>query len=94
MILIKNVTLYNMAGINGEYYDILVEDGKIKAIGSFNSYELGGVQVILAKHRFALPGLIDAHCHVGLLETLGFEPGNDVNEVTSPITPFQIQLQT
>lgn len=87
MILIKNATLYNMAGINGDYYDILIEDGKIKAIGSFNSYELGGVQVILAKHRYALPGLIDAHCHVGLLETLGFEPGNDVNEVTSPITP-------
>ena len=34
-----------------------------------------------------MPGLIDSHCHIGIVEdSIGFE-GDDVNEMTDPITP-------
>ena len=33
------------------------------------------------------PGMVEAHCHLGMEETaIGFE-GNDLNEITNPITP-------
>ena len=40
-----------------------------------------------AQDRDVTPGLIDAHCHIGICENgMGFE-GEDVNEITNPITP-------
>ena len=43
--------------------------------------------VIDADGRFLLPGLVDAHSHLGMIaDSLGFE-GDDINEGTDPITP-------
>lgn len=47
----------------------------------------GDLEVIDAKNKYILPGLIDAHCHVGMWEdSVGFE-GDDGNEATDPVTP-------
>ncbi len=84
--LIKNARVLTMEGATEEYEDlsILLEDGRIKAIGK----ELGDSSPVLdAKGAILLPGFIDAHCHLGMWEdALGFE-GADGNETTSPITP-------
>lgn len=83
--LIKNGKIYTMAGKVYEKGDILIEDGKIKEIGEEikGNYE----KVIDAKGATIIPGMIDAHCHLGLFEGgKGFE-GSDGNEMTDPITP-------
>ena len=67
--------------------DVLISDGKIKAIGKFNESEYLEALVIDAKERFVTPGLVDPHCHVGMIEsTIGWA-GSDVNEITNPVTP-------
>ena len=40
-----------------------------------------------ANGGYVLPGLIDAHCHIGMWEdAVGFE-GDDGNESTDPVMP-------
>ncbi|MGE5653106.1 MAG: amidohydrolase [Bacillota bacterium] len=65
---------------------VLVEDGKIVAVGS-NVAIPAGAEVIDATGKYVHPGFIDAHCHVGMWEEgIGFE-GADGNEMTHPVTP-------
>ncbi len=86
MILIKNakvLTLEDKDFLDGG--QILLDGGQIRAVG----YDLpeNGAKVIDAHGCYALPGIIDAHCHVGMWEDgMGFE-GRDCNELTDPITP-------
>lgn len=84
--LIKNGKVYTMTG---KIYDngcISIENGKIKALGE-NIEPLEGEEIIDAKGGWILPGIIDAHSHIGAIEAnMGFE-GSDINEMTDPITP-------
>ncbi|AFL99735.1 MULTISPECIES: amidohydrolase [Desulfitobacterium] len=65
---------------------ILVEGTQIKAIGE-NLVAPEGAEIIEAQDKFVLPGFIDAHCHVGLGEEIYQSEGDDLNEMTEPITP-------
>ncbi len=67
--------------------EILIgDDGKIKEIGK-KVKVTKDVEVIDVKDTWITPGLIDAHCHVGMWEEgIGIE-GADGNESTSPVTP-------
>lgn len=89
MILIKNAVLYTMDG------DIIpqgavVFDEIIRYVGKQSELSDGQfpvTQVIDAEGMAVTPGLIDAHCHVGMFEdSLGFE-GDDGNEDSDPVTP-------
>ena len=84
MLLLKNGLLHTMTqdAFTG---DILIENGKIKAIGA--SLSADGAEVIDLNGQFVLPGLIDAHCHIGMWEDGMGEEGADGNEMTDPITP-------
>ncbi len=66
---------------------ILVEGEQIKAVGenidipaACKTYDMTG--------KYITPGLIDAHTHIGLYEEIYRIEGNDVNEMSSPITPY------
>ncbi|CDF57501.1 amidohydrolase [Thermobrachium celere] len=86
MILIKNGTVLTMAGRVIENGCVLVEDSKIKYVGEEKDFE-GVSEIIDAEGGYIMPGMIDAHCHLGLWEDgVGFE-GADGNEATDPITP-------
>ncbi|MCY6369372.1 amidohydrolase [Clostridium ganghwense] len=86
MILIKNANIYTMAEENYENGMILIEDGKIKDIG-VNIDIPENAEVIDIKGKFVMPGMIDAHCHLGMWEDgMGFE-GADGNEIVDPVTP-------
>ncbi len=87
MILIKNANLYSMADINNEICDILVEGNKIAKLGKLNEADYPAAKVIDANGKMVTPGLIDAHCHIGLAQEAGLEPGNDTNERTDPVVP-------
>lgn len=85
MILIKNGKIFTMAGQVIENGCILVKDGKIAEIGQHIEVPFGA-EVIDAAGRMVMPGMIDAHCHLGMWETaIGFE-GDDGNEMTAPVT--------
>jgi imidazolonepropionase-like amidohydrolase len=82
--LIKNAKIMTMAG---EIFDngCILFDDKIIYVGE--SKPLDADNVIDARRNIVTPGLIDAHCHVGMFEdSLGFE-GDDGNEDSDPITP-------
>ena len=84
MKIIKNARIITCAG---EEYEngVIVFDKKIKFIGT--SYSGTVDEEIDAQGNYVIPGLIDAHCHVGLFgDSLGFE-GADANEDSDPITP-------
>jgi imidazolonepropionase-like amidohydrolase len=88
-ILIKNAKIYTMAGKNYGSGCILISNGKIGKIAENikDSEDADGI-VIDAEGALAMPGLIEAHCHIGITEEKkGFE-GNDCNEMTEPVTPY------
>lgn len=86
IILIKNGHVKTMAGPDLECGDVLIENGKIKEVGT-DLTAPEGATVIDAAGRIIAPGFIDAHCHIGLdNEGMGWE-GMDYNEIVDPCTP-------
>jgi imidazolonepropionase-like amidohydrolase len=65
---------------------VLVEDGKIQAVGGHDLPVPRGCEVLDASGCIVTPGFIDAHSHIGVYEDgVGWE-GNDANEHTDPNT--------
>ncbi len=65
---------------------VLVEGGRIVAIGD-EVVIPEDAEIYDASGKTVMPGLIDAHCHVGLFpEGIGWEY-SDGNEMTDPVTP-------
>ena len=67
-------------------YVIVYEDGyseddafALKVINGEDVQDLNGLYVF--------PGLVESHCHLGMEETAIRFEGDDVNEITDPITP-------
>lgn len=58
--------------------DVLIEDGRIKAVGPHLEVP-SGAQVIDLSNRYVLPGLIDVHTHLCL--TVKTQGGNGLNEL-------------
>lgn len=68
---------------------ILIEGQFIHKVGDDLDIPAGAT-VIEAQGKYICPGFIDTHTHIGLEEEIYQIEGDDVNEVTDPITP---QLQ-
>lgn len=67
---------------------ILVENGRIKAVGGADLPVPEGVPVEDATGKWIVPGLIDAHTHLGVHEVAEGWAGNDTNEMTDPNTAY------
>lgn len=85
MLLIENATALEPSGQFRSGQDILINNGKIAAVGQHLPAD--GCETLDAEGAFVTPGLIDAHCHVGLLEDSAGSAGDDVNEIGDPVTP-------
>jgi len=98
-IIIANGYVKTMTGDPVFTGSILVQGGKIarivkhsKVLDAAGLMELLGlktseVQVIEAAGKWVLPGFIDAHSHVGIGEEIYQHEGDDINEMTDPLTP-------
>jgi imidazolonepropionase-like amidohydrolase len=64
---------------------VLIEDGKITAVGADVAVP-AGARVIDAAGSWVLPGFIEAHGHVGVHEEAEGWAGSDTNELTEPVT--------
>ena len=79
---ITNVKVNTAVDAAEQELDILVENGKIAALGKYDSGEKRDGEGL---HVF--PGLVDAHCHLGL-EGWGMRyEGLDINEKNECVTP-------
>lgn len=86
MLFIKDAKIITMTGQNYDNGSILVDKGKIVEVGE-NIKVPQNAEVIDAQGAWVIPGMIDAHCHIGVdEEDIRFE-GNDINESVDPITP-------
>lgn len=84
MLVIKNARIFTAADTDYEQGCILVEDGKIFAVGP-NTVFPENVDVIDANGLFAMPGIVDAHSHIGGFGSNGDD--QDLNEMTCNATP-------
>lgn len=85
--LIYNAEIYTMdsAGVIKNGW-IEIQDGKIAAIGE-GAPKAASDDCIDAQEGMLLPGFIDAHTHLGIIEdSIDFE-GDDCNESTDPFSP-------
>lgn len=86
MLLIKNGKIKTMAGPDIENGSILIGDnGKILDIGT--DISANGAIVIDAQNKLVTPGLVEAHCHIGIDNSKMRWEGADYNELSDPVTP-------
>ena len=84
MYVIKNGTLYTMDGQGVVQGDIRIDKGKIVEIAP--GLDAGGAEVIDASGKIVTPGFVDAPNQVGGIFS-PTEGGQDLNEMTNPLTP-------
>lgn len=84
--LIKNGKIYTMENREIFIGDIRILDGHISEIGA-HLEQLEDEDVLDATNKYVYPGLVEAHCHLGMEESSIRMEGNDVNESSDPVTP-------
>lgn len=89
MLLIKNGTILTMSGTIYKSGCVLMDEQKIQMVAErIDESKYNITNTIDAEGLWVMPGIIDAHCHLGITEEKkGFE-GDDCNEMTEPITPY------
>jgi imidazolonepropionase-like amidohydrolase len=65
---------------------VLVNDGRVEAVGR-DVRVPDGAEWVGAAGKVVLPGLVDAHTHLGVHEEAEGWAGQDTNEMTDPVTP-------
>ena len=86
MLAIAGGSIITMTGSRIEVGTLLIEEGKIKGVEQ-GVLAPPGAQVVDVSGKVVMPGMIDAHCHVGIAEEIYREEGDDCNEVSDPVTP-------
>lgn len=84
-----------MAGEEYEVGYLHIKEGKIAEIGwgapskALREEEAASDEILLdVQGALVMPGLIEAHCHMGITEEKKAMEGNDCNENVEPVTPF------
>ena len=83
--LIRGGTVLDGIGGEIENGDVLIENGRIAAIGTgLEAPE--GATIVDAAGRYVTPGVIDIHSHLGDYPSPGVSAHSDGNEATQPVT--------
>lgn len=85
---IINGKILSMEGKNIENGFVRIKGKKIAELGDMSEYESKKEdEVIDVQGAWVLPGLIEAHAHIGITEEKWGPMGDDCNEETLPVTP-------
>ena len=84
---IVHATVMPVSGPTIEDGTVLVEDGRITAVGTKLPVPEGTPEVVDGTGMFLLPGLIDLHSHMGVYPWPQGAAHADGNEMIHPITP-------
>lgn len=88
MLFIKNGKVLTMAGKTYEHGCVLIKNGKIAFVGENTEFTPEEEDTVIdAGGLWVMPGIIEAHCHIGITEEKKGEEDDDCNEATDPITP-------
>ena len=82
---IRNATILTAAGPIIERGSLLLQNGKVAAVGQDVNAPAGAV-VVDATGKWVTPGVIDTHSHLGVYSAPGIESLQDGNEMTNPVT--------
>jgi len=83
---LKNGLVYPMEeGVEPHVIDVLIDGKTISTLEE--SLTIEDAEIIDCTGKTVIPGLIDAHCHIGLFGTAMGERGVDGNEYTLSNTP-------
>lgn len=96
MLLLENAAIRSMSDTIREQYrteiiegSILIKDGKIIEVSPWIELpESADCMKIDVNHHLVMPGLIEAHCHMGITEEKKGQEGDDCNETVHPVTPM------
>jgi len=83
--LIQHVTVLTGTGSRLDDADVLIVDGKLRALGR-GLQPPAGARVVNGQGRWVTPGLIDIHSHLGVYPSPAVQGNSDGNEATSPTT--------
>lgn len=84
---VVNGNIYPMEGEVIERGYVRIRDKVIEEVGDMKSFTLGEDEEILdVDGAFVMPGLIEAHAHIGITEEKWGIIGDDCNEETNPVT--------
>ncbi|WP_109474244.1 amidohydrolase [Ornithinimicrobium cavernae] len=80
------ITNAHVVPVDGAPFEgtVLVDEGRITALGADITVP-DGAEVVDARGQWVLPGLIDAHVHLGVWEEGEGWAGQDTNEMTDPV---------
>lgn len=65
-----------------------IVDGKIAAVGDMKDCPRSEGEVLDVRGNLVMPGIIEAHCHMGITEEKKGMEGDDCNENVNPVTPW------
>lgn len=86
-VFIRNATVFDGLGGMIERGAVLIQGGKISAIGSEAAMTMpAGIKTIDAAGKWVTPGIIDIHSHLGAYPSPGIEAHQDGNEASGPVT--------
>ncbi len=84
-VMIANATVLDGKGGRIENGAVLIESGKITAVGA-DLTAPEGATLIDAKGKWVTPGIIDNHSHLGAYPSPGVDAHGDGNEISGPVT--------
>lgn len=84
-VLISNATVLTGTGARLDGSDVLLQDGKVVAVGAGLQVPANAVRVD-GTGKWVTPGIIDVHSHLGVYPSPGTQSHSDGNEMTAPVT--------
>ncbi|MCW4454514.1 amidohydrolase [Flavobacterium sp. MXW15] len=84
-VLIEHATVLTGDGERLDDADVLMQDGRIAAVGRGLQAPADAVRVD-GRGKWVTPGIIDVHSHLGVYPSPGVQAHSDGNEMTAPVT--------
>lgn len=84
-VLIEHATVLTGTGQRLDNADVLLQDGKVVAVGSALQAPANATRVD-GTGKWVTPGIIDVHSHLGVYPTPGVSAHSDGNEMTGAVT--------